>query len=97
MREWTMMLGGLLIWAAHFVLVYVVASMADISPLSQEGGWRMAGLGLTGVCVAAIAVLLWWTVRAREASALARRLGLFGGGLSLIAVIWQALPLLIFA
>ena len=97
MREWAMMLGGLLVWAAHFVLIYVVASMADISPLSQEGAWRMAGLGLTGICVAAIAALLWWTVRTQEASALARRLGLFGGGLSLIAVVWQALPLLIFA
>jgi hypothetical protein len=97
MRDWRIMLGALLVWALHFLLVYGVASLADISNPSQAGLWRTAGAVFTAACLGLLAII---AVRARSetrVSPLARRLGLAGCGLGLIAIVWQSLPMLISA
>jgi len=97
MRDWRIMLGALLVWALHFLLIYGVASVADISHPSQSGTWRMAGLGLTALCIVALAAIAMRARSEMRVSPLARRLGLFGCGMSLIAIVWESLPLLISA
>lgn len=97
MRDWRIMLGALLVWALHFLLVYGVASVADISDPSQEATWRVSGLVLTALCLIALAVIAGRARAEKRVSALAKRLGLAGCGMSFIAVVWQSLPLLISA
>ncbi len=93
MRSWAILLGGLLVWAAHFFLSYGIAS-------TFPGSW-IANLLTLAVTVPALAID-GWILR----MALARRrrrgenalggwigdLGAVGAALSLVAVLWQALP-----
>lgn len=95
MRDWGVMLGGLLVWALHFLLVYGVASMADISDPSQGSAWRLAGLMMTILCLAGLAVIVLQARSTRTVSSLARTLGLAGCALAAIAVIFQGLPLVL--
>lgn len=95
MREWAIMLGGLTVWALHFLAVYALASLADLSHPAQAPAWRAAGLVATGLSVAALGLILLAARSSRNASGLARTLGPAGCGLSLIAVIWQSLPLMV--
>ena len=97
MRDWRIMLGALLVWALHFLLVYGVASVADISDPAQEASWRTGGLVLTGLCLIALVII---AIRARgeaRVSPLARNMGLAGCVIGFIAIAWQSLPLLISA
>lgn len=96
MRDWRLMLGPFLIWTAHFVVVYGVASVADIAP-EETGTWRIAGLVFSALCLVALTVI---AVRLRQRTAatpLARGLGLTGSLVGFIAVAWQSLPLLLSA
>lgn len=89
------MLGPLVIWAVHFVAVYAVASLADLGGATEAALWRIVGLVLSVGCLAAVGVAAIPAVRAGDASPLARRLGLGGSLVSLLAIAWQSLPLLI--
>ncbi len=95
MREWRAILGPFLVWTAHFVLVYGLASIADIRPAAESGVWRTLGLALSLGCVVAIAGGAVWHRTRTGPSPLAKRLSLFGSGIGIIAVTWQTLPLLI--
>ena len=94
-RKWLLLLGGLLIWAAHFFLLYAFAS---IFPGSDTARWLTAaatllGLGANGAIIhAAIArnsgssddALESWTWRVALPESI----------LSLAAVFWQGLAAL---
>ncbi len=92
MRFWALLLGGLLVWATHFFLLYGVASVFP--------GSATAKLLTLLVTVPALAIDGWilWTAIAKprhKQDALAgwvSELGAIGAALSLIAVAWQALP-----
>ena len=95
MREWRVMLGPFLIWAAHFMVVYTLASLADLSDGSTALGLRTAGLIATGLCGLALAAQFVHSRQLTDLSPLARRLAGVGFAASLIAVAWQGLPLAI--
>lgn len=93
MPGWRIMLGGLLVWAAHFLAIYILASVFESSTIARIG---------TGIAtLAAVAANIGLVVVARRAEmpdAFARwmvSLGMLGVGLSLVAVLWQGLPALI--
>lgn len=95
MSKWTLLLGGLGVWAAHFFLLYGFASVFPGTELS-----RILTILATVPALAADAILLW--------AAAARKLvpnpdeldqwifdvSAIGAGLSFVAVVWQALPAL---
>ena len=58
MRTWAWMTGGLILWAAHFMGLYALASAADVVSTADDPAWRMGGLAFSVVCVALAAVLL---------------------------------------
>jgi hypothetical protein len=95
-RAWALLLGGLLVWAAHFFLLYGIASVFPGQALAE-----ILSLVATIPAVAADAALLWLAlVRKPErfADEFGRwQLGLAAAGalLSLVAVIWQTLPAVI--
>lgn len=99
MRTWAWMLGGLLIWAGHFLGVYTLSSVADVVSRADDPAWRAIALGFSVACVAALGVLLVLAARRLRrpaaGSRLTDQLAALGAGLALIAVVWQALPTLI--
>lgn len=93
MREWTILLGGLVIWAAHFFTLYAIASI-----LPGKGEARLLVLVATLAALALDALVLRMALSALrrsscgEADPLMARAGAAGALLSLVAVAWQALP-----
>ena len=88
------MLGGLLVWTAHFFAVYAAASIFP-------GDWRANAIALaaTFAGLAADGLLLWWALKARRSAGEAFdgwtwRLAAGTAALSLLAVLWQGLPAL---
>lgn len=99
MRRWLLLLGGLGVWAAHFVGVYALGSLAAIRPPDEEAGWRAALLVFSALCACVAAIL---AVRAGLLSAAGdaahrfeSRLAALGSAIALVAIIWQTLPVLI--
>lgn len=97
MKTWLWMTGGLIVWAVHFVGVYLISSTADVVATADDTRWRMAGLAFSGLC-ALITAGLFGTAARRLASPSPRfpdQMAAFGSGIAVIAIIWQALPTLI--
>jgi hypothetical protein len=90
MKSWLILLGGPIVWAVHFFGLYGLAEF-----VSYDGVVLALVLALTVLCVAADLALLRRAVRlpADDSFAGWRRSVAAGGvALSLLAVIWQALP-----
>ncbi|MDP2258878.1 MAG: hypothetical protein Q8J89_04100 [Caulobacter sp.] len=102
MRRWIFTLGGLLLWAVHFVGVYAIASLADTVSTADAVGWRMAALAFSGLCLLAVLLHALLAVR-RLASPSASgaadhfmgQVAAMGSVLALLAILWQTLPTLI--
>ena len=100
MRRWFLMLGGLIVWAVHFMGAYGIASVADVVGRADAPASRLAVGGLSVLCLAANAGLLVWAVRVHapdqdEAATWTASLGGLAAVFSIIAVAWQGLPTLI--
>jgi len=80
---------GPIIWAAHFFSLYLAEAMLCVSA-DANASVRLAGLGLT---VVAIAALLYARSRATQSpwASLIRPLI----DLSMLAVVWTAIPLVV--
>jgi len=89
---WFLLLGGLIVWAAHFLALYVIGEVRG-----GDGPARAMILVLTGLALAADGALAWH-IRGRSADTgferWRRSVVLAGAALSAIAVIWQMLPAL---
>lgn len=99
MRRWLPLLGGLIVWAAHFLGVYAIASVADVLGQADARAaiWSVAGFTL--LCAAADVAIGLFALRGDRGSddgmeRLIHRGGAWGAGLSLVAVLWQGLPIL---
>ena len=96
MRAWLLLLGGMIVWTAHFFALYGLGSVFGTSLTA-----RIATALVTVACLAADAWLLWLcvaTARRHDAEAVIgwpARLGAPVAVLSLVAVAWQGLPALL--
>lgn len=94
MRAWTIVLGGLAVWAAHFFVLYGIAS---VLPGRPEARWLV--LAATLPAVATDGLILWKTIgggsRPDPLDRWTSQLGAIGAAISLIAVIWQCAPALV--
>ena len=93
MRHWIILLGGLSVWAAHFLVLYGIAS---ILPGSRAAAWLV--LIATLAATAAGVVLRHAIALARGTDALERwsaQIGAIGAAISLLAILWQAAPALL--
>lgn len=90
MRAWPVMLGGLTVWAAHFAVLYAIASA-----LPGEAAARWLVLVTTLPAIALDLLILWRTAdtgRPDELDGWIAWLGGAGAAISLVAVVWQSLP-----
>ena len=103
MKAWFLLLGGMLIWLAHFSALYAISSIAvvaDAAAFSER--WAvatatlLAGAGDIGVLALALA-----RSRAQDAAQsphrFVTRVAALGAFISLLAVLWQGLPAIVFA
>lgn len=99
MQRWVYMLGGLLVWAVHFVGVYAIASLGDVITAAEDPIWRMTGLTFSIVCAGVAGGLLLHALRKADGNSdtvgLANTLARAGALLALISIIWQTLPTVI--
>ncbi|RAK52187.1 hypothetical protein [Phenylobacterium deserti] len=100
MRAWAFMLGGLIVWAIHFMGVYGIASIAEVAGRADAAGSLYTVTALTVLCAGLDVALLLkaWRRGRRVTGDLApfqASIAGLGAGFSLLAVIWQGLPALI--
>lgn len=95
--RWLKMTGGLLIWAAHFMGLYLIASAADVWATSEAWPWRLAGLVFSAACLLATVGVALWLIRQRpapqEPEAWERQIGLTGAMIAAVSIVWQTGPL----
>jgi hypothetical protein len=98
-RDFPAALLGPSIWAAHFMLVYVLEALLCATPgPSTNTVVRIVGMLLTGAALATLLALLVWH-RRRSRAAVAHHLPVSGPFitplilLSALAIAWTSLPL----
>jgi hypothetical protein len=99
MWRWLFLFGPLLIWAAHFMGVYGIASLAAVVDRPDAPASLLAVGGFTLLCAAACALILAYALRRRppadEADRFINSIAGLSAGVSLIAILWQGLPALV--
>ena len=92
MRSWLILLGGLLLWALHFFLLYAIGEFGG------SGATARIAVGLlTLLLLAADLVLLVSILRRRRTgfSGWRDQVGALGALLAAVAIVWQGLPALL--
>lgn len=97
MKAWAWMMGGLIVWLIHFMGVYTLSSVADVVAQADDPAWRWGVVGFSLVCLLASGALLAAGMRrlrnpTQGRSRFQDQLATASAGLSLIAMVWQALP-----
>ena len=105
------MIGGLLVWAIHFMIIYGFTAIACAKGFAIT---NVFGLGIIPLVIAAVTLLAWVTAGAVLGSAIAgsipprsarfneatedflRYTAALIAMLSLVATAWNALPILVF-
>ena len=96
MTRWLRMTGGLLIWAAHFIGLYLMSSAADVWSSSEAAGARWMGLVFSLGCLLALIAMAVWLGKERGKGgpeAWERRVGLTGVLVAGVSILWQTVPL----
>lgn len=96
MRQWVFLLGGLLVWTAHFFGLYIAASLFPRGDLAAWLTILLTVAGLAAIFVLARSALRQW--RNREADDVAHwasGFALLGYALAGVAILYQGLPALL--
>jgi hypothetical protein len=97
MRNWLLLLGGPLIWAAHFLAIYLATSASQVAVGATSGATRVAIIALSigaGAGAILLAMHAWRRPHAEAQDAFWRTVSLAGAVLAIVAIIWQTLPVL---
>ncbi|PVM83434.1 hypothetical protein [Caulobacter endophyticus] len=92
MKTWLSLLGGLAVWAGHFLAAYVIASIAEIADPQHRQPLMMVFVALTIACVLAASALALRSWRTTRQGVFVRRLSAFGSAVAAVAIVWQSLP-----
>lgn len=96
--HWRLLLGGPLIWAAHFGLIYAAASIFHVVRGEPDAAARIVTLVITALCFGGSGFVLAAALRQPRAEPLDRFwriVAATGAILAMIAIFWQTLPALI--
>lgn len=93
MKSWLILLAGLLLWAAHFFLLYGIGEFAG------DGRGARIAVGLATIAALGLAATIGWRIGRMDAAAgfvsWRRGVALFGLILGAVAILWQSLPAMI--
>lgn len=92
MKAWVFLLGGLLVWAAHFFAVYIIGSLFPGTELAR---WLVLTVTLFGVGIAARILFFRLRSRGAEHDALDRWLLMLSASayaLVIVGIVYQGLP-----
>ena len=93
MKSWLILLAGLLIWAAHFFLLYGIGEFAG------DGRGARIAVGLATIGALGLVAAIGWRIGRMDAAAgfasWRRGVAFFGLILGAIAILWQSLPAII--
>lgn len=97
MRKWAYMLGGLIVWAIHFLGVYGIASIADTAADAAHPMSRAAVGAFTLACLIAAGWLTLdagrrWRRGGGEMAGFMNAIAATGGGIAVVSILWQGLP-----
>ena len=97
MKAWAYMLGGLVVWAVHFLGVYVIASVADVAGGADHPVSRGAVGMFTLVCLIAAGWLTLdagrrWRRAGDEMAGFVSAVAATGAGVAVVSILWQGLP-----
>lgn len=89
MRAWLLIIGGLIVWAAHFIAAYAAASVFPGQPAAH-----LIALAATTIAVGANAAILRFSIKPHgdQTDAWVRRLSKSVVGISTVAIIFQTAP-----
>lgn len=99
MRFWALATGGLLVWAAHFIGLYLLSSAADVAH-RDASAWNRVGLVFSLICLIVVLGLYLYARRelrrqpVEDTRAFGLTLAAAGAGLGGIGVVFQTLVLL---
>lgn len=97
MKRWLILLGGPLIWAAHFAAIYALASLSVVTDGEATQTARAAIIAVGVVLALAAGGLLWFASRLHGEEPLDqfwRLVSALGALIALVAIVWQTLPAL---
>jgi hypothetical protein len=93
MGRWLFLLGGPLIWAAHFGAIYLLTSAAYVGGRTPDVTTFIVVVVISALAIAAAGLLALRAARTREDEpGFWRAIALAGSILAIIAIIWQTLP-----
>ncbi len=90
------MLFGLLVWAVHFLGLYVISSAADVWSTADSQLSRWIGLAFSLACLLIVVVLMTILTRRSvedEVGKWERRVAVTGAMVAVVAILWQMAPL----
>ena len=95
MRAWALLLGGLLVWATDFVLLYAIGSIFLTTPV----GRLLAGVATLLALGADVWLLIMSRARYTEAQdefeRWMARIATLAAAISTLAVLWQGFPVIL--
>jgi hypothetical protein len=95
MTRWLLLLGGPLIWAAHFAAIYLLTSAAYIGERSPDLWTRVVVISLSVLASAGAGLLAFHAAHSKGADlSFWRPIAVAGSVLAIIAIFWQTLPVI---
>ena len=91
MRAWVNLLGGMTLWAAHFLACYAIASVLPGRPLAPVLVGLATVLALAATLPLLRAGLRLWRQGGDDFERWHAGLALLGGGLAIVAIVFQGL------
>ncbi|HYD87177.1 MAG TPA: hypothetical protein VEA80_06870 [Vitreimonas sp.] len=96
MVRWLILLAGPLLWAAHFGLIYAVASIS-IQAVGESTPLARGLIGGSGLAFVGVLALLCLSLRRGEdeVDRFWRSASIAGAVIGIVAILWQSLPALL--
>lgn len=95
MRAWLLMLGGLIVWAAHFFTLYTLASVFGSSLTARIGTGLLTIVAVAADILLLLAIARGFRSKPDDFDSWVLWLGALGAALSLVAILWQGFPALL--
>lgn len=96
MARWLILLAGPLLWAAHFGLIYLIASIS-IQAVGESTALARALIAGSGIACVGVLALLCFKLRRGEddVDRFWRYVSITGSLIGIVAIVWQSLPALL--